>query len=110
MIRLVAMLMMMAGVSEMYGAGNLYVSMDGDNGGPGTLAAPFRAIEHALGLLGPGDTLFIRAGEYHEEIVMSNMAGTAEAPVVITYFPGYVVRLFGRLPFDTPCTLIDGCI
>lgn len=110
MRRFSTILLMLGCMMFARGEGNRYISMDGDNSGPGTQATPFRTIEHALGFLGPGDTLFIRAGTYHEEIVMSNIAGTAVAPVVISSFPGEEVRLGGTRPIETPWSIHEGSI
>lgn len=68
-------------------AETFYVATTGDDQNPGTEAAPLRHIQTAVNLAGPGDTIFVRAGVYHEAVTMTN-SGTADAPIVLTAYPG----------------------
>jgi hypothetical protein len=45
-------------------ADELFVAPDGDDQNAGTMAAPFATIERAQSAAGPGDTVYIRGGEY----------------------------------------------
>jgi len=46
-----------------------YVSPDGDNGNSGTsVSLPFRSIQHALQLAGPGDTIHLGPGHYYQDV------------------------------------------
>ena len=45
-----------------------FVANDGDNANPGTLAAPFRTIQHAASVMTAGDTAYIRGGIYRETV------------------------------------------
>jgi hypothetical protein len=45
-----------------------YVSTAGSDSNPGTLAAPWRTIQHALDTLQSGQTAFVRAGTYGEDL------------------------------------------
>jgi hypothetical protein len=86
-----------------------YVSPDGDDGNPGTLAAPFatvagardaiRSLKAALGELPEGGvTVYLRGGTYHltEPLVFSEQdSGTALAPVVYTAYQGEEVAWTG---------------
>ena len=61
-----------------------YVSLTGSDNNPGTLAQPFGTINHGASILTPGDTLYIRAGTYAEQLVDAIPSGTSwTAPVTI---------------------------
>ncbi len=92
------------------GAGNIYVSPGGNNSDPGTPTAPVRTLGYALGLVGPGDTIFMMTGRYHEEISINNLKGTEEAPIVITALNGNQVTLDGTVPIESDWTLYSGNI
>ncbi len=109
-IRLIIILPVMAFLAPVSGFGNIYVSKDGSNINPGTISAPVETVEHALGLAGPGDTLFISEGVYHEQIVLSNIDGTTEAPIVVTARKGNSVILDGTVPVESTWTRHEGNI
>lgn len=56
-------------------SGVFYVAVTGDNGNPGTRAAPWRTIQHAADTVGPGSTVYVRGGVY-EEAVTINVSGS----------------------------------
>ena len=60
------------------------VSTGGNDNNPGTLALPFKTIQHAANIAQPGDTVFIRGGTYRETVTPAR-SGTVSAP--ITYRP-----------------------
>jgi len=64
-----------------------YVAPTGSDANPGTLAAPWQAIQKALNTLQPGQKAYVRAGTYLEGLSMSR-AGTATAPITIEAYPG----------------------
>jgi hypothetical protein len=66
----------------------------GDDAQPGTKAAPWHSIRHALTRLQPGDTLNLRSGVYYENIYIA-LAGKADAPITIQSFPGEKAVLDG---------------
>lgn len=45
-----------------------YVSPDGRDDGPGTRSAPWRTLTHALPLMYAGQVLYVRDGEYREDL------------------------------------------
>ena len=65
-------------------ATDYYVATTGLDTNPGTLAQPFRTIQHAAQVMVAGNTCYIRAGTYRETVTSVN-SGTAAAP--ITYRP-----------------------
>ncbi|MCD8165831.1 MAG: InlB B-repeat-containing protein [Bacteroides sp.] len=42
-----------------------YVATNGDDNNPGTINAPFASLNHALSVVGPGETIYIRGGTYY---------------------------------------------
>ncbi len=80
-----------------------YVSTVGDNGGPGTLAQPWRTVSYACGSssgVAAGDTIMIREGNY-PEAVSPEISGTAGNPIVVMAYPGETVSLDpGRFRFN----------
>ena len=42
-----------------------FVATDGSDSNAGTLLAPFATIQHAATVLSPGDTCYIRGGNYY---------------------------------------------
>lgn len=63
------------------------VAPNGDNGAAGTVAAPFRTIEHAIWRAQPGDVIFVREGVYSGQVNIWK-GGAAEAPVTVMAYPG----------------------
>jgi len=64
-----------------------YVSPSGNDSYPGTLSQPFRTINAGVDALGPGDTLYVRAGSYHETLDI-RVSGTASERITIAAYPG----------------------
>jgi len=62
-----------------------YVASDGDNVNPGTIDQPWKTIQHAVDQLQPRNVLYIKAGTYPEEIIMTT-SGTADKPILISNF------------------------
>ncbi|MEJ2747031.1 MAG: DUF1565 domain-containing protein, partial [Anaerolineae bacterium] len=68
-------------------SGPFYVAVSGDDDNPGTLAKPWRTIQHAADTVGPGSTVYVRGGVY-EEAVTINVSGSAAEGLVT--FQSYV--------------------
>src|SRR5262249_35068368 len=51
-------------VSSISTAGTFFVAPNGNDSNPGNETAPFRTLQKAIPLLKPGNTLFVRGGEY----------------------------------------------
>jgi hypothetical protein len=90
-------------------ATSYYVSPEGNDAWPGTEAQPFATIQLAVSRLLPGDTLYIRAGNYHE-VVTVGQSGTAEAPITIQAYPGECPTLIGATEVAGPWSVHDGAI
>ncbi len=60
-----------------------YVDPQGNDAGSGLSAAtPFATLQHALGVVAPGDTIHLAAGDYRENVI-SVTAGRTNAPITI---------------------------
>lgn len=69
----------------------------GDDANDGSRTKPWKTINHALPRLEPGDTLYLRAGTYYENVYCA-IAGTAEKPITIRPFPTEIATIDGGLP------------
>lgn len=58
----------------------------GDDGNPGTLGAPWATLQHAADTVQPGDTVQVRAGNYAGGYFETS--GTAALPIVLENYPG----------------------
>ncbi len=80
---------------------DIYVSLRGqDSEGRGSLKEPFHSIGYALKRVKPGQTIFIRGGEYREQSVVEGVRGTADNPITIKAYPGELVTFNGTLPLS----------
>ncbi|MBN1675055.1 MAG: DUF1565 domain-containing protein [Kiritimatiellae bacterium] len=71
-----------AGAAIAAGGNTYYVATTGDDAGPGTEAQPWRTLEKAAAAVAPGDTVRIKAGDYHVgEHWDVRRAGTETAPI-----------------------------
>jgi hypothetical protein len=82
-----------------------YVSTSGSDSNPGTLAAPFATIQHAVDQMSPGETCYIRGGSYHETVDLSGVAGTEVSPITLTPYDDEEVIMDGRVEIETTWTL-----
>jgi hypothetical protein len=69
-------------------------AVHGDDAHPGTEAAPWKTIRHALPRLKAGDTLYLRAACYRECLTCTQ-SGTQEAPLTLRSYPGELAILDG---------------
>jgi hypothetical protein len=66
-----------------------WVATTGKDTAPGTEAEPFKTITHAVEALQPGDTAWVRAGRYEENVVVPARKSGAEGKwVTISAAPG----------------------
>ena len=75
-------------------ANSYYVSPTGSDSNTGTLAAPWKTIQHGVSKLAAGDTLYVRAGTYSESVSIT-ASGTSSAPITISSYPGETAVLNG---------------
>ena len=76
--------------------GTFYVSPKGDDANPGTLRKPFGTLRRASEVAQPGDTVFLREGNYTETLVPPQ-SGLPGAPITFSrYADEEVVLVSGR--------------
>ena len=90
-------------------ATSYYVSPSGSDAAPGTQTQPFATVAFAAARLQAGDTLYLRAGDYHETVSL-RQSGTAAAPITIQAYPGECPTLIGATPVAGPWTVYSGAI
>ena len=56
---------------------HLYVATNGEDSNPGTIDKPLRTIQHAADIARPGDTVYVRAGSYCQQLAVK-VSGNAE--------------------------------
>lgn len=72
--------------SNVYYVENNSPSASDDN--PGTEASPWKTIQHAANVLLPGDTVYIKAGTYHESITVNNSGDAVNGYITYSAYPG----------------------
>lgn len=75
-------------------AATYYVAPTGDDANPGTEAQPWRTIGRAANTLTAGDTVYIKAGTYHERVV-PQYSGSAGQFITYAAYPGHQVTVDG---------------
>jgi hypothetical protein len=79
-----------------------YVAPSGKDSNPGTASQPWQTIQKAANTLVVGDTVYIRAGTYPEQVVPQN-SGSAGNYITYAAYPGETVTIDGSgitLPDD----------
>ena len=69
----------------------------GSDEGSGLENKPWRTLAHSVKQLRPGDTLYLRAGVYHEQLYLG-LQGRADAPIIIRGYPGEEAIIDGGIP------------
>ncbi len=72
-----------------------YVSTSGSDSFAGTEAQPFRTINYALSIAGPGSTIFVREGIYVEKINFYN-SGISGSPITLKSYPSEKAIISGN--------------
>jgi hypothetical protein len=76
--------------------GSMYfVAPTGDDSNPGTESQPWQTIQKAAKTLIGGDTVYIRAGTYTEQVTIQN-SGIPGSPIVFAAYPGETPILDGE--------------
>jgi hypothetical protein len=76
-------------------AATYYVSINGKDTNPGTDAAPWRTVSKAAQMLQPGDTVFIKGGNYVEQVIPVR-SGLAGSDITYAAYPGQIPVLEGQ--------------
>ncbi len=75
-------------------AADYYVSVSGNDVDEGSLAHPFKTIQHAAQLMVAGDNCYIRAGTYRETVTPAR-SGSAAAPLTFQPYGTEAVTISG---------------
>ncbi len=73
-----------------------YVAPTGNDANPGTVTAPWRTIQHAAETVGPGDTVYVRAGIYNEAVSVRVSGSGPDQYITFRNYPGETPVLDGR--------------
>ena len=68
----------------------------GDDANPGSQAAPWATLQHAVESVGPGDIILVQSGTYAGARI--EVSGAADAPITLKAAPGASVLVDGSLP------------
>ena len=75
-----------------------YVSNSiGDDNSDGSIDSPFETIGKAISKIDAGDSVIIRGGLYHEEILIDNFTSSNSSPTLIKSFEGETVVIDGTI-------------
>ncbi len=75
-----------------------YVSNSiGDDSSEGSIDSPFETIGKAISKIDAGDSVIIRGGLYHEEILIDNLNSSISSPTLIKSFDGETVVIDGTI-------------
>jgi Right handed beta helix region len=98
-------------------AAEFYVDSLAAGGGVGSLSAAFRSIQEGLGVLKPGDTLYVRGdtvgvGRVYLENMMFPVSGVNGAPITVKRFPGekVIVSTADTISLNRDFLVIEGFI
>jgi hypothetical protein len=72
-----------------------FVSTTGSDEHPGTQDSPWRSLAHAVGVVQPGDTVYVRGGTYVERLTLQT-SGTKNSPITFSNYPGETPVLSGE--------------
>ncbi|CAG0963880.1 endoglucanase [Methanosarcinales archaeon] len=75
-------------------SGAFYVATNGNDANPGTEARPWRTIQKAADTLTAGQTVYVKAGTYKEQITVRN-SGSAGKYITFSAYPGNTVTVDG---------------
>ena len=77
-------------ISAAFGQTNssFYVATTGNDSNPGTLAAPWRTIQHAADTARAGSTVYVRGGIYEEVVSVKASGNASEGFITFQSYPG----------------------
>jgi parallel beta-helix repeat protein len=85
----------LAGHPVLSQAATLYVATTGSDTNPGTLASPWRTIQHAANSIVAGDTIYVRGGTYKESVTLGVSGSASAGFVTLQSYPGETAILDG---------------
>ena len=78
-------------------AADYYVALSGSDNNNGTLDKPFRHIQTAANKMRPGDTTYIRGGNYFEQVNLNRVNGSKGKPLTFIAYNNEKVTLDGTM-------------
>jgi len=91
-------------------ASTYFVSPEGKDTNTGGIQSPFATIRKAASVMKPGDVCYLRGGRYHESLVLENLHGSPESPIVFSSYQDEQVVLDGSMVIDTEWSIHQGNI
>jgi len=85
-----------------------YVSATGNDSNTGTIDSPLSSIQHAVNQLGPGSTLYLRGGTYHQAIDLAGISSNEGFPITLKPYNGEDVTLDGTVEIIPTWELDEG--
>jgi Right handed beta helix region len=67
---------------------DLYVATNGKDSNPGTIDSPLRTIQHAADIAKPGDTVYVRAGIYCQQLAIKVSGNAQQGFITFQSQPG----------------------
>jgi len=67
---------------------DLYVATNGQDSNPGTIENPLRTIQHAADIAKPGDTVYVRAGSYCQQLAVKVSGNAQQGFITFQSQPG----------------------
>lgn len=86
-------------------ANTYYVATTGSDTNPGSIETPFQTIQHAVDIMQSGDTCYLRAGSYSEEVQIHDLPH-----ITIQNFPNEEVTLNGTVLIENTWSVYEGQI
>ena len=72
-----------------------YVSTSGKDANLGTIASPWRTIQHAANAVKAGDTVYVRAGVYNEIVSFPTSGSASGGYITFSSYPGELATVDG---------------
>ena len=91
-------------------AATYYVSPVGSDANVGSIQKPFATIQKAASVMKAGDMCFLRAGSYHEPLVLEDLHGSPGQPLVFSAFEQEKVVLNGARVIESKWNVHQGNI
>lgn len=80
-----------------------YISPTGNDGADGkSTASPLKSFNKAMGILKPGDILYMRGGDYYENVTPKLTSGRPDAKITMKNYPGERPVIHGLFIMSSP--------
>lgn len=94
-----ALMPLLCSPGRSFAPGVYYVDNSGNppcsNSSSGSQTTPWCTISHGIRQITAGDTLYVKAGTYEEDLYIDGPAGMPTTPTMIRAYPGQVVTVMG---------------